>query len=175
MVAWSHIILLTSLVICIYCLLEITIRKLIIFTSQHIFQLCSSLACLLHSVVRFKLLSPPLPLAACRCRTFRPDHHAWARERCGLHHALHGLFRGRSSAQGRTHRGHVRLPGTLRPVAVGVHRGHCAPRWHPGVLAELAQPTSAAHGIRVFDDALQFHVVRVRLLRTARWERNGRE
>lgn len=105
------------------------------------------------------LLSSPLPLAASWCGTFSSDHHAWARERCGLHHALHGLFCGCSAAQGWTHSGHVCLPGTLWPVAVGVHRRHRAPRGHPGVPAQLAQPTAATHELCVFNHTLQLHVV----------------
>lgn len=116
----------------------------------------------------FRFLSYPPPLAASRCGTFCPDHHAWARERRGLHHTLHGLFCGRSAAQGRTHCGHVCLPGTLRPVTVGLHCGHRAPCWHPSVLAQLAQPTPATHGIRVIDNTVQFHVVRVWLICTTR-------
>lgn len=110
----------------------------------------------------------PMLLAASRCGTLCPDHHTRARERCGLHHALHGLFCGSSATQGWAHGGHVCLPGTLWPVSVGVHSWHRAPHWHPGVPAELAQPTPAPHGIHVLNNAVQLHVVRVWLLCTAR-------
>lgn len=118
--------------------------------------------------LHFKFFSHSVPVAASRCGTFCPDHHTWARECRGLHHTLHGLFCGRPAAQGRTHSRHVCLPGTLRPVTVGVHRGHRASHWHPGVLAQLAQPTPSAHGICVLDNTVQFHVVCVRLLCTTR-------
>lgn len=100
------------------------------------------------------LLFSFLLLAASWCGTFRFDHHAWARERCRFHHTLHGLFCGSSAAQGWTHCGHVCLPGALRSVAVGMHCGHRAPRWHPSVPAQLAQPTAAAHGICVLHNTL---------------------
>lgn len=116
----------------------------------------------------FKLLSSPPPLLASRCGTFCTDHHTWAGERCGLHHTLHGLFCGCSDAQGRTHCGYVCLPGTLRPVTVGMHCRHRAPCWHPGVPTQLAQPTPATHGICVLNNTLQFHVVCLWLLCTTR-------
>lgn len=115
-----------------------------------------------------RLHSSFLCLVASRCGPFRFDHHAWAGERCRLHHTLHGLFCGRAAPQGRAHCGHVCLPCTFRPLAVGMHRRHCAARWHPGVLAQLAQPTTAPHGICVLNHTVQFHVVCIWLLRTAR-------
>ncbi|KAG5841447.1 hypothetical protein ANANG_G00199600, partial [Anguilla anguilla] len=95
-------------------------------------------------------------------------HHTGARGRGGLHHALPGLLRGRAPAQGGAHGGHVRLPGALRPLAVGLHRRHRAAGGPAGLPAQLAQPAAAAHGLRLLHHPLQLHVVRLRLLRPAR-------